>query len=182
MLLQIRGYRNQQNQEYSNFLHTYCYVDYSRDIYDRSLVTSPLHIFNNTITDWCANKQSETYWSIPNAETREMCTGVLDQNWIRNPFKPIGYPIGPPSKIHEDNQSTIIRVLAYIITPQARPLDVLITALHEHHIQKILEMVDTRSNMKLVDLTSKPHGEKSLRDITDCVIGVRFYPHPGSEN
>ena len=36
-----------------------------------------------------------------------MYKGVLDQNWIRDLFRSIGYPIGPPSKIYEDNQATI---------------------------------------------------------------------------
>ena len=65
-----------------------------------------------------------------NAETRAMYTGVLDQNWIRDFFRSIGYPIGPPSKIYEDNQATIKIVLVDIITPQARLLGVLITAIH----------------------------------------------------
>ena len=41
-------------------------------------------------------------------------------------------------------------------------------------------MVDTRSNMQLADLNSKPHGRKSLLNIIDHSIGVRFYPPPGS--
>ena len=69
--------------------------------------------------------------------------------------------MGPPSKLHEDNKATIKRVLVDRITPQVRPLDVLITALHELHIRKIFEMVDTRSSMQLDDLNSKPRDEKS---------------------
>ena len=83
-----------------------------------------------------------------------MCTGVLDQNWIRDFFISIGYPIGPPSKIYEENQATIKILMADRITPQSRPLGVLIIALHELHLRKIFEMVDTRSNMQLADLNS----------------------------
>ena len=42
------------------------------------------------------------------------------------------------------------------------------------------EMVDTRSNMQLADLNSKPHGGKSLQNIIDRAIGAQFYPPPGS--
>ena len=35
-------------------------------------------------------------------------------------------------------------------------------------------MIDTRSNMQLYDLNSKPHGGKSLRDLIDPAIGVHF--------
>ena len=99
-----------------------------------------------------------------------MYTGVLDKNWIRNIFRLIGGPIGHPSKIYEDNQETIKRVLVYRITPQSRPLDVLITSLHELHLQKTFEMVDTRSNMQFSDLNSKLHGRKSLNDFIDRAI------------
>ena len=37
-------------------------------------------------------------------------------------------------------------------------------------------MVDTRSNMQLVDLNSKSHGKKSLRNLIDSTMGCRFYP------
>ena len=73
-------------------------------------------------------------------------------------------------------------VLADIITPQSRPLDILITALHELHIRNISGMVDKISNIQLSDLRSKPHGVQSLRDIIDREVGVRLYSPPGSEH
>ena len=41
----------------------------------------------------CAKKQSETSGSSYNAETRAIYDKVLYQNWIRNVFRSIGYPI-----------------------------------------------------------------------------------------
>ena len=49
-----------KNQEYSNFLCTYCGADYSIDISDRRSVTSEFHLFNGTLIDWCVKKNSET--------------------------------------------------------------------------------------------------------------------------
>ena len=89
-----------------------------------------------------------------------MYTGVLYKNWFRDFFRPVGYPIGPPSELYENNQATIKRVLANIITTQYRPLDVLITAIHKILLRKTFEMVDTRSNMQLADLNYNPHGGK----------------------
>ena len=43
-------------------------------------------------------------------------------------------------------------------------------------------MVDTRSNMQLADLNSKPHGGKSLRNLIDRAIEDRIYPPRGSEH
>ena len=77
---------------------------------------------------------------------------MLYQNLIRNFFRSIGYPIVPPSKLYEDNQATIKIVSEERITPQARPLDTLITDIHEIHICKKFYTVDTISNMQLADL------------------------------
>ena len=111
-----------------------------------------------------------------------MQTGVLDQNWIRNFFRSIDYPIGLPSKIYKNSQETITIVLADRITPQARYLNILITALHELHLRKTFDMVDPRSNMHLANLNYKPHVGKSLINTIDCAISARFYPPPGPEH
>ena len=151
-----------KNKEYSNLLHTYCDEDHARGISGRRLLTSIALLFNGTLIYWCTKKKSETSKSSSNTETRSMYIGVLDQNWIGDFFRSIVYPIRPPSKLYYDNQGIIESVMADIITPQSRPLDVLITALHELHLRKIFDMVDTRSNMQLAELNSKPHRGKSL--------------------
>ena len=73
------------------------------------------------------------------------------------------------------------RVSADRIKTQARNIDIIITALHEIYLRNFF-MVDTRSNMKVSDLNYKPHGGRSLRDLIDLEIGVRFYPPQGSKN
>ena len=105
---------------------------------------------------------------------------MLDQNWIRYFFRSIGYPIVFLTKIYEDKKSKIRIVLIDIITPQARSINVLITALHELHPRKTLEMVDKKSNMQLADLNSKPHVGKSRRNIIDLDMGALFCHPPGS--
>ena len=92
-----------------------------------------------------------------------MYTGVLYQKFIRKYCRPIGYPIGPPSKLYEENQAIMKIVLEYRIKTQSRNLDVIITAIHEHHIRKIFDILDTISNMQISELNSKTHGGLSLR-------------------
>ena len=41
-------------------------------------------------------------------------------------------------------------------------------------------MVDTRSNIQLSDLNSKPHVRKSLRNLIDRAIGAQLYTPPVS--
>ena len=99
---------------------------------------------------------------------------MLDKNRFRKFYRLILYPIGPTSKLYVENQATIKTFLEDKISPQSRPLDFLITALHDIHLRKCFGMVDTRSNMQLSSLSSKPHEDKSLRYIVDRAIGVHF--------
>ena len=69
-----------------------------------------------------------------------------------------------------------------MITPKARPLDVLVAALHEFCLLKIFYMVDIISNVQLADLKSKLHKGKVLKKFFYRATGVRLYPPPGSEH
>ena len=62
------------------------------------------------------------------------------------------------------------------ITTQYIPFDVVITALHEHHLINTFYMVDTISKKQLSELISEPHGGKGLLNIIDYAIGDRLYP------
>ena len=46
-----------KDQEYSKFLHKYCDEYHDRYLSNRLSVTSTVHIFNDTIIDWCDKKQ-----------------------------------------------------------------------------------------------------------------------------
>ena len=105
-----------------------------------------------------SHEKSDTTKKSYNVETIEIYTVVLDQKWNREFYRDIGYPIVPPSKLYENNQVTMKKVLKYRITPRYRPLDVLIASIHKSHLCKTCEMVDTRSNMQLAYINSKPHG------------------------
>ena len=76
-----------KNKEYSNFLHTNCDTNHSRDTSQRRSVTFIVHLFNGTLIERCTKKQSETSRSISNEETSAMYTGVLYQNKIRDFFR-----------------------------------------------------------------------------------------------
>ena len=89
-----------------------------------------------------------------------MYTWVLDKNWIRDFFRSIGYTIGPPPKIYEDNQSTIKRVLANIITPQDRTIDVLITAHNEIHLRNHLKWCTQDQTCNMLTSTLNLMAEK----------------------
>ena len=111
-----------------------------------------------------------------------MYTGMLHRNRIGKFYLSISYPIGPPSKLYEDNQAPIKMLLSKIIPFQSRTPKILVTDLHDHHIHKHLDMLDTGSNMQLVYLNSKPHGGQIIRDLTKRSIRTWFYPPPGYDH
>ena len=152
IFLQGRQCRDKETQYHPKLLHIYCDADHERYLSDRGSITSTTHLFNDTIIDQCSNSQYETSISSSKSEKRSMYTGVLYQNWIRNFCRAIGYPIGNLSKLYDENKVTIKRLFADRIKPQYRPLGVLITDIHNHHIWKTFGMVDTRSKNHHSDL------------------------------
>ena len=56
-------------------------------------------------------------------------------------------PIVLPSALYKDNKETIKRVLSDSITTQSRPLDIVITSIHDIHIRKRIDTVDKRSKI-----------------------------------
>ena len=100
-----------------------------------------------------------------------MYTVLLDQNWIIDFFRSIGYPIGPPSKLYDDNQVTIKRVLVDRITPRYIPLDFLITAINELHPIKKLKWWTQDQTCNLMTSIPNLMVEKSLLNLIDCNIG-----------
>ena len=71
-----------KTQEYYNLLHTYCNTYHERYLSDSPTTTSTDHLLNETVIYWCSDKEYDKPQSIPNSETKEIYTGVLDKNWI----------------------------------------------------------------------------------------------------
>ena len=62
-----------KNQEYYNFLHTYCDSGHARDPSDRRSVTSTVHLFNDTLIDWYDWKNMRPLESFPMPK-QQQCT------------------------------------------------------------------------------------------------------------
>ena len=78
-----------------------------RDVSGSRSITSTSHLFNGAVIDRFSSKQSKTSRSSSNTETRAIYTVVLDKKYIINFYRSVVNPIGPPSKLYEDNQATI---------------------------------------------------------------------------
>ena len=92
----------------------------------------------------------------------------------------IGFPLSKPTPTYEDNQATIKQVLKDRITPEARPLDVLITGLHEHKLRGTFSIHDCRSDLQLAYFNSKPLGGDLLANKVYWAVGARYLPPKNS--
>ena len=99
---------------------------------------------------------------------------------IINFFRSIGYPIGTPSNIYEENQATFKKIPGVHNHSPSQTSKLTNHLYPQNPSQNIFDMVDTRSNMQLSDLNYKPHGRKSLRNIIDNTIGSFLYTPLGS--
>ena len=63
------------------------------------------------------------------------------------------------------------------ITPQDRYLDIFIISNHDHHFQKIFDIVGKISKMQLTELNYKPLEGPNIRDLIDLEIVALLYLH-----
>ena len=68
-----------KNQEYSNFLHTYCDTDHIRYLSIRGSVTSIVHVFNVTLVSWCAKKNLRPLKRFQLINMRNVHKGIISK-------------------------------------------------------------------------------------------------------
>ena len=161
---------------------TYNDGDFGRDLKDRRSISSNIHTLNGVAIDWKAKKQQRVAEHTNGSEVRALFQGVKQTYCLRNFMLSIGFPICQPTPTYEDNQATIKQVLKDRITPQARPIDVLITSLHEHHARGTFAIADCKSQLMLADFNSHPIGGDQLANRVFWAAGTRFLPPTNSRH
>lgn len=151
-------------------------ADLARDLRDRKSVNSSIHEMNGVAIDWICKKQHTVAEHSNGSEIRALFNGVRKTFCIRNFMTSIGSPICLPTPTYEDNQATIKQVNKDRLTPRARPVDVLITSLHEHKLRGTYEIADCHTDLMLADFNSKPLKGNELANKVFWAEGVRFLP------
>ena len=85
-------------------------------------------------------KQSEVSEHSNGDEIISLYHGVKKTVLVRNFLKSIGFPCKVSMKTYEDNVEMISQVLKYRITPKERPVDILVTNLHDLYLQDIFSI------------------------------------------
>jgi hypothetical protein len=167
---------------HSDMMVNFTDSDNARDLQDRRSVSSSIHLLNGVASMWNCSKQASTALHSTGAEIRALHKGVRFSIFARNFLAGIGYPHGKPVITYEDNQATVASVLADRTMPRLRHIDVLITSLHEWHLAKHFALHQTRSDLMLADVNTKPlAGEQFYKRIYHAQ-GVRFYPAQGTDH
>ena len=141
---------------HSDLLENFDNADFARDLRDRRSVTSTVHLLNGVAVMWSCSKQTSTSLHSTGAKIRALHKGVRGSIFARNFLAGIGFPHGRPVVTYEDNQATVAAVLADRTMPRLRHIDVLISSLHEWHSSKHFTVHQTKTNMMLADVNTKP--------------------------
>lgn len=179
----LKGYAEYTNTLLDNVdLAAYHDGDLARDLRDRRSVNSSIHEMDGVEIDWMCKKQNTVAEHSNGSEIRALFSGVCKTFCIRNFMTSIGYPICLPTPTYEDNQAMIKQVEKDRLTPQAHPVDVLITSLHEHKLRGTYALADCRTDLMLADFYSKPLKCNELADKICWAAGVRYFPPPKTDH
>ena len=156
--------------------------DLARDQITRRSVNAIIFELNGVAIDWICKKQPLVAEHSNGSEIRSLFTGVRRTYCIRTYLAMIGFTISAPTPTFEDNAETIVQVTKNIIAPQERPVDIMITSLHEHKNRGTFTIAYCKTTLMLEDFLSKPQGGYILLDKVLWAIGHRFYPPQTSQH
>eukprot|EP00957_Ditylum_brightwellii_P154248 11738465-Ditylum_brightwellii.AAC.1 len=123
--------------------------------------------------------QGEPICTTTSAESFALHKGITKVSDIRNFSSSLGYSIGEPSTVYEDNTCTIKAITSDRITPAHRHHDVKISLAIYHKQKGTVKVKYSKSEHTLADPNTKPHGCKTLTNKIDRLIGARLYPSEG---
>ncbi len=163
-------------------IQAYHDADLARDIVTRRSTTASIHLLNGVVISWTCKKQPQVAQHSNGAELRALHHGVRKSYFIKKILNSIGIKIYLPIPTHEDNAATLNQVSKNRIEPLTRPLDIIITSLHEHLNRGTMKLHYVKSNLQLADFLSKPLQGDELKNKLFWSIGVRFYPPKDSDH
>eukprot|EP00957_Ditylum_brightwellii_P070597 5363846-Ditylum_brightwellii.AAC.1 len=101
----------------------YSDADLARELRERRSTTSITLLTNGVATHWDISKQGEPTGATTSAELFVLHKGIIKVSDICNFSLSIGYSIGDPSTIYEDNAGTINAITSDCTNPTQRHHD-----------------------------------------------------------
>eukprot|EP00957_Ditylum_brightwellii_P186677 14213941-Ditylum_brightwellii.AAC.1 len=129
---------------------------------------------NTIATHWDISNQCEPTGATNSTELFAFHKGIIKVSDICNFSSSIGYFIGDPSTLYEDNVGTIKAItLDYTNTTHIHHDVKIFTVIH-HKQKETISVEHSKYEHMLADPNTKPHGDKTLRMKIDRLIETKF--------
>jgi hypothetical protein len=168
--------------EFGNVLVNTADADYARDIRNRGLVMSYIHLLNGVIVAWRCKQQSITTLHSTGSEITSLTSGVKKTNHIRDYASSLGYPFRAGTRHLNGSQGTIRSIKASFIHDNTRHLAHKISWLNEQYVAGIIKLLYTKTTLQLSNVNTKPLSGKHLQAMISFRVGVRYYPQPDTKH
>eukprot|EP00957_Ditylum_brightwellii_P171974 13093535-Ditylum_brightwellii.AAC.1 len=119
-------------RQYKSFIIIYLDADLARALRDRRSTTSIALLTNGAATHWNISKQGEPTGATTSTYIFVLHKGIIKASDIHNFSTSIGYSIGEPSIVYEENACIIKAITADCITPTHIHHDVNISTVIYH--------------------------------------------------
>eukprot|EP00957_Ditylum_brightwellii_P001678 130068-Ditylum_brightwellii.AAC.1 len=127
MELHDRNGRAECLKQHKSFITMYSDADLTRELRERRSTASIALLTNGFATHWDISKQGEPTGATTSAELFAIHKGILKVSDIHNFSSSIGYSIGNPTTVYEDNAGSIKAITSDYTIPNCRHHDVKIS-------------------------------------------------------
>lgn len=128
------------------------------------------------LVSWGCKKQPVTALRSTGSEITALHKGASKTILLRSFLTSIGHPLTSASPTYEDNQGTIKLLRTNRLTDTVRHYAITIAWLNDQYLADHLKIAYTKTNMMLVDCSTKPVNGSQLFTQISYVIGQQFYP------
>jgi hypothetical protein len=139
---------------------------------DRKSRSGHCVIVNGAAVTWYSKKQTVIALSSTESEYYSLAEAVKECLWIRQFLTELGLRVDKPTKINQDNQSTIAIALNPIQHQRVKHIDIKVHFLKEHLRLKDCELVYCNTKEMIADIFTKPLGPNLFRKFT-LLLGLR---------
>ena len=169
--------------EFTNRMTIFADADHARDARTRRSLTSVVALFCGVSVDFKFEQQSCV--AIHSTEGEIIATFTATKKAINYQavLRFLGIPGSErPITIFQDSQPTIDTIASSSITGRAKHIAVPVLFIHERVDHGVVELTKTSTDLQPADPGTKPLSAPIHFRHNDFIIGVRYYPKPGTDH
>ena len=162
------------SQNQNNVAVGYSDADWAGDLDNRKSTSG--YIFNlcGGAASWRSKKQSCVALSTAEAEYMALASAAQETVWLRRLLKELKETLEDPTKIYEDNQSTICMTNNPQFHGRAKHIDIKYHYVGEQVLAKVIELKYCESENMIADILTKGLGQKQFENLREH-IGMKQF-------